>query len=48
MKKLLQQKLNKELSWAWNPSNSKVVQNFKKLCKKVSMLNLANECDDLI
>jgi len=48
LRKPLQQKLKKEVSWTWTPSDSKIVQNFKKMCKNLPVLNLPNEEDDLI
>ena len=38
----------KEVSWTLTPSDSKIVQNFKKMCKNLPILNLPNEGDDLI
>ena len=46
--KLLQYKLKKEVSLTWTPSDSKIVQNFKKICKNLLVLILSNEEDDLI
>ena len=42
------EKLKKEVNWTWNFIDSKIVQNFKKMCKNLSALNLPNEEDDLI
>ena len=44
----MQQKLKKEVSWTWTPSDSYIVQNFKKMCKNLPVFNLPNEEDDLI
>jgi len=44
----LQQKLKKEVSWTWNSIDTKILQNFKKMCKKIHVLNLPNEQNDLI
>jgi len=32
----------------WTTSDSKIVQNFKNMCKNLLVLNLTNEGDDLI
>ena len=48
LRKLLQQKLKKDVSWTWTANDSKIVQNFKKMCKNLLVLNLPNEGDDLI
>ena len=48
LKKSLQQKLKKELSWTWTTNDTKIVQNFKKVCKNLLVLNLPNERDDLV
>ena len=42
LRKPLQQKLKKDVSWIWITNDSKIVQNFKDI------LNLPNEGDDLI
>ena len=34
--------------WKWSTNDSKIVQNFKKMCKNLPILNLPNEGDDLI
>jgi len=44
----MQQKLKKEVSWTRNSIDTKIVQNFKKMCKNLPVLNLPNEEDDLI
>ena len=44
----MHQKLKKEVNWSWTTSNSKVVQNFKKIYKNLHVLNLHNEDADLI
>ena len=41
LRKPLQQKLKKEISWTWTPSDSNIVQNFKKMCKNFPPLNLS-------
>jgi len=48
LRKLLQQTLKKDVSWTWTANDSKIVQNFKKMCKNLPVLNLPNEEDDLI
>jgi len=48
LRKPLQQKLKKDVSWTWTANDSKVVQNFKKMCKNLPVLNLPNEEDNLI
>jgi len=44
----LQQKLKKDVSWTRTTNDSKIVQNFKNMCKNLPVLNLPNEEDDLI
>jgi len=44
----LQQKPKKDVSWTWTSNDSKIFQNFKKMCKNLRILNLLNEGDDLI
>ena len=44
----MQQKLKKEVSWTCNSIDTKIVQNFKKMCKNLPVLNLLNKEDDLI
>ena len=34
--------------WTWTTNDSKIVQNFKKMCKNLPVLNLPNEGDNLI
>jgi len=46
LRKSLQQKLKIEVNWTRTPSDSKIVQNFKKMCKNLHVLNLSNEKDD--
>ena len=46
LRKPLQQKLKKEVSWIWTSNDTKIVQNFKKMCKNLSVLNFPNEEDD--
>ena len=46
--KPLQQKFKKEVSWKWTTNDTKIIQNFKKLCKNLSVFNLPNERDDLV
>jgi len=48
LRKPLQQKFKKEVSWTWTPSNSKIVQHFKSLFKNLPVLNMPNERNDLI
>ena len=48
LRKSLQQKLKKEVSWTWITSDSKIVQNFKKICKNLHILNLSNKGDDFV
>jgi len=48
LRKPLQQKLKKEVSWTWTSNDRKIVQNFKKMYKNLPVLNLPNEEDDLI
>ena len=48
LRKSLQQKLKKEVSWTWTTNDSKIVQNFKKMCKNLHILNLPGEKDDLV
>ena len=40
LKKSLQQKLKKDVSWTWSTNDSKIIQNFKKMCKNLPVLNL--------
>jgi len=47
LRKPLQQKLKKEASWVWTSNDTKIVH-FKKICKKLPILNLLNEEGDLI
>jgi len=47
LRKPLQQKLKKDVGWTWT-TYSKIVQNFKKMCKNLPVLNSPNEGDDLI
>jgi len=44
----LHQKLKKEVSWTWTPNDSMIIQNFKKMCKNLHVLNLPHKGDDLI
>jgi len=44
----LQQKLKKEVSWTWAPSDLEIVQDSKKMCKNLLVLNFPKEGDDLI
>ena len=44
----MQQKLKKEVRWTWIPSDSKIIQNFKKMCKILHVLSFPNNGDDLI
>ena len=46
--KPLQQKLKKDVMWTWTTNDSKIVQNFKKMCKNLPVLNLPNDENDLI
>ena len=48
LRKPLQQKLKKEASWIWTTNNTKIVQNFKKMCKNLPVLNLPNKGNDLV
>ena len=48
LRKPLQQKLKKEVSWSQTTSDSKIVQNLKKMCKNLPVLNLPNERECLI
>ena len=48
LRKPLQQKLKKEVSWICTPSYLKIVQNFKKMCKSLQVLKLPNARDGLI
>ena len=48
LRKPLQQKLKKEVSWIWTSNDTRIVQNFKKMCKNLPVLNLPNEENDLI
>jgi len=48
LRKPLQQKLKKDVSWTWTANDSKIMQNFKKMCKNLPVLNLPNEEDDLV
>jgi len=48
LRKPLPQKLKKEVSWTWTFNDTKIVQNFKKMCKNLLVLNLPNEEDGLI
>ena len=48
VRKPLQQKLKKEVNWTWTINDTKIVQNFKRICKSLPILNLPNEGDDLI
>ena len=40
LRKPLQQKLKKEKSWTWAPNDSKIVQNFKSMCKNLPVFGL--------
>jgi len=48
LRKPLQRKLMKEISWIWTSSDTKIVQNFEKRCKNLYVLNLPNEENDFI
>ena len=48
LRKPLQQKLKKDISWTWTINDTKIVQSFKKMYKNFPILNLPNEKDDLI
>ena len=48
LRKPLQQKLKKEESWTCTYNDSKIVQNFKKICKNLPGVNFPNEGYDLI
>ena len=48
LRKLLQQKLKKEVSWIWTSSDLKIVQNFKKIYKNLLVLDLPNKGNSLI
>ena len=48
LRKSLQQKFKKEVSWIWTINDTKIVQNFKRMCKNLAVLNLPNEGDDLV
>jgi len=48
LRKLLQQKLKKEINWIWTSSGTKIMQNIKKVCKNLLVVNLPNGKDDLI
>jgi len=48
LRKPLQWKLKKEVSSIWMSNDTKIMQNFKKMCKNLPVLNLPNEEDDLI
>ena len=48
LRKPLQQKLKKEVSWIWTINDTKIIQNFKKICKNPPILNLPNKGDDLV
>ena len=48
VRKPLQQKLKKDVTWTWTINETKIVQNFKKMYKNLPVLNLSNEKDDLI
>ena len=43
IRKPLQQKLKKEVSWAWTTDDTKIIHNFKKMCKNLPILNFPNE-----
>ena len=38
----------KEVSWSSTASDSKIIENFKKMCKNLAILNLPNKGDNLI
>jgi len=44
----LQQKLKKEINWTWTTNDTKIVQNFKNMCKRLPVHNLPNKEDDLV
>ena len=44
----MEQKLKKEVSWTWTINDTKIVQNFKKMCKNLPVLNLPTEEGDLV
>ena len=48
MRKPLQEKLKKEVSWTCTTTNSKINQKFKKMCTNLPVLNLHKEGDNLI
>ena len=48
LRKPSKQKLKKDVNWIWTINVTKIVQNFKKICKSLPVLNLPNEKDDLI
>ena len=48
LRKPLKQKLKKTGSWTWTTNDTKIVQNFKKMCKNLPVLNLPNEENDLL
>ena len=37
-----------KLSWIWTSSDTKIVKNFKRICKNLHILNFPNKEDDLI
>jgi len=48
LRKPLQQKLKKGVSWTWTTNDTKIIQNFKKMRKNLPVLNLPNKGDDLV
>ena len=48
LRKPLQHKLKKEVSWTCTTTNSKINQKFKKMCTNLPVLNLHKEGDNLI
>jgi len=48
LRKPLQQKLKKEVSWIWTTNDTKIDQNFKKMYKNLPVFNFPNKEDDLV
>ena len=47
-RKPLQQKLRKEAKWSWSSQDTKIVKDLKILCKKLPVLTLPTNDDDLV
>ena len=48
LRKPLRQKFKKKVSWTCTSIDTKIIQNLKKMCKNLPIINLPNEEDDWI